>query len=273
MDGRQVDTESKIAELESVLAHGDAQALYDASCRAALALEFRGVDEMIGLAPVALEQVERMRNLIVAALERAAQLGHLQAGVDLANRLYFSRQSERATEAFAFALRASSIPRALYLLGLFCYAGFGCEKDVTESLRYHHLAAQAGEPDAMFELYVFYIKGVGVAVDKAAAVSWCQRAAEAGSSRAMANLGGFYATGDGVEQDSALAVSWYDRAASAGSGRAAATLGVMYALGDGVTQSDDAARKYFRIAQGLRFDWRTLAEQCGLDCEAYEGAP
>lgn len=273
MDGRQVDTESKIAELESVLAHGDAHALYDASCRAALALEFRGVDEMIGLAPVALEQIERMRNLTVAALERAAQLGHLQAGVDLANRIYFSRKSERATEAFECAKRAESIPRAMYLVGLFAYAGFGCEKDVMESLRYHRMAAEAGEPDAMFELYVFYVKGVGVSVDKAAAVSWCQRAAEAGSSRAMANLGGFYATGDGVEQDSALAVSWYDRAASAGSGRAAATLGVMYALGDGVLQSDDAARKYFRIAEGLRFDWRALAEQCGLDCDTYEGAP
>ncbi len=174
MDGRQVDTESKIAELESVLAHGDAHALYDASGRAALALEFRGVDEMIGLAPVALEQIERMRNLTVAALERAAQLGHLQAGVDLANRIYFSRMSERATEAFEWAKRAESIPRALYLLGLFTYAGFGCEKDVTESLRYHRMAAEAGEADAMFELYVFYVKGVGVSVDKAAAVSWCR---------------------------------------------------------------------------------------------------
>lgn len=272
MDGRHVDTESKLAELESVLAGGDAQALYDASCRAAVALEFRGADAPYGLTPVAIEQVERLRSLTVSALSRAAQLGHLQAGVDLANRLYFSRESERSAEAFALAKRAPQSPRALYLLGLFHYAGFGCDKDPVKSLTHHRLAAEAGEPDAMFELYVFYIKGVGVAVDQAAAVSWCQRAAAAGSSRAMANLGGFYATGDGVEKDAALAASWYDRAARAGSGRAAATLGVMYALGDSVEQSDETARQYFRIADGLRFDWRTLAAQCGLDCEAYEGA-
>lgn len=265
MDGRSVDTDSKIAQLRAVLAGHDADALYDASCRAAVALDFRGTDAMIGLAKVALEKVEELRDLTVRALERAAQLGHLQAGVDLANRIYFSRQAERATDAFSFVERAPSLPRALYLLGLFHYAGFGCGKDASQSLHYHRMAAEAGEPDAMFELYVFYVKGVGVEADKTTAVSWCQRAAEAGSSRAMANLGGFYATGDGVELDSARAVSWYDRAAQAGSGRAAATLGVMYALGDGAPQSDADARKYFQIAEGLGFDWQGLAAQCGLD--------
>jgi len=270
MDERSVDTDHKIAELKAALLGSDPAALYDASRRAALALEFRGADEMIGLRPVSLQQIEQLGALTVQALEKAAQLGHPQAGVDLANRIYFSRQTDRADEAFTLAERCQSKPRALYLLGLFYYAGFGCQKDASKSLHYHQLAADAGEADAMFELYVFYVKGVAVVADKATAVDYCKRGAAAGSARAMANLGGFYATGDGVVKDSALAVTWYDRAAEAGSGRAAATLGVMYAIGDGVAPSEDSARKYFQIADGLRFDWRALAEQCGVDPDSYD---
>jgi TPR repeat protein len=188
-----------------------------------------------------------------------------RAGIELANQIYFSRQSERAEEAFALVENAQTEARALYLLGLFYYAGFGCEKEVSKSIHYHQQAAAAGEADAMFELYVFYIKGVGVPADPAQAVKWCQLAAASGSSRAMANLGGFYATGDGVPQDLAQAVFWYDRAAHSGSGRAAATLGVMFAIGDGTAQSDEEALRYFQIAERLRFDWRAFAAECGLE--------
>lgn len=188
-----------------------------------------------------------------------------RAGIELANEIYFSRQSERAEEAFALVESAQTEARALYLLGLFYYAGFGCQKEVSKSIHYHQLAAAAGEADAMFELYVFYIKGVGVPADPAQAVKWCQRAAESGSARAMANLGGFYATGDGVPQDLAQAVFWYDRAAHSGSGRAAATLGVMFAIGEGAPQSDEEALRYFQIAERLRFDWRAFAAECGLE--------
>lgn len=270
MDGRSEDTEAKIAELQALLPGSDAAALYEASHRAALAVEFRGVDEVLGLLRNRSSQIEQLGELTLQALTRAAQLGHLQAGVDLANRIYFSRQTERASEAFALADRAQSIPRALYLLGLFYFAGFGCEKDASKSIHYHQLAAEAGEADAMFELYVFYTKGVGTSVDKAVAFSWCERAAEAGNHRAMANLGGFYATGDGVTQDPEKAVVFYDRAAQAGNGLAAATLGMMYAIGDGAPHSDESARRYFRMAESLRYDWRALADQCGLRTDPYE---
>ncbi|MBL8632618.1 MAG: sel1 repeat family protein [Myxococcales bacterium] len=270
MDGRSVDTEAKIAELQALLPGSDAAALYEASRRGALAIEFRGVDEVLGLLKNRSSQLAQLGELTLQALTRAAELGHLQAGVDLASRSYFSQQTERASEAFALAERATSIPRALYLLGLFYFAGFGCEKDAAKSLHYHQLAAEAGDADALFELYIFHTKGVATAVDKALALSFCERAAEAGSHRAMANLGGFYATGDGVAQDSSKAVFWYDRAVQAGSGRAAATLGLMYAIGDGAPHSDESARRYFRIAESLHYDWRALADQCGLPTDPYE---
>jgi len=265
-----MDTQQKIEELERLLASGDAGALYDAAIRARIAGDFRDSDAMIGLPPPDAELVARMKQLSHDAIDRAAELGSIDAGVDAAHRIYFSRQADRAATALAYAERAPDDPRALYLLGLFHGAAFGVPKDEARSLDHHQRAARAGSADAMFELYIYYAKGIGTAVDTATAVGWCRQAAEAGSSRAMANLGGFYATGNGVEQDGAQAIAWYTKAAEAGSGRAAATLGVMYALGDSVDVDAEQAKLFFSLAGELGFPWWDMAGQCGLDPEDYE---
>lgn len=265
-----LDTQDKIAALEAALAGDDTQALYEEALRARIAAEFRATDAMIGLPPPDEALVERMRALADQALERAAERGHLDAGVEVANRIYFSRNADRADAAFAYASRARENPRAHYLLGLFAYTGFGAPKDEVKSLDHHLKAAEAGESDAMFELYVFYAKGIGTAVDLPCAVAWCHRAAEAGSTRAMYNLGGFYATGNGVEQDGPKAIYWYGKAAEAGHGRAAATLGVMYATGDSVAADHAKAKELFALAGALHFPWEDFADQCGLDPADYE---
>ena len=269
MDLGDLDTQQKIDALRGVLVGEDGDALFEAARRALIAAEFRAVDGMIGLPPADEELTEQMRELAHAALDKAAAVGHIDAGVDVANRIYFSRDSDRAGQALAYATRASDDPRALYLLGLFHYVGFGCPKDEVKSLDYHRQAAARGEADAMFELYVFLSKGIGTDRDDAQALDWCRRAADAGSARAMANLGGFYATGSGVAKDPAQALAWYEKAAEAGSGRAAATLGVMFALGDSVEADDDKARQYFALAGDLGYPWDDLAAQCGLDPDAY----
>ncbi len=270
MDLGDIDTQQKIDELERLLAGDDAAALFDAGIRARIAGEFRDCDGMIGLPLPDPELVAKMKQLSNDALDRAAELGNIEAGVDAANRIYFARRADRAATALAYLERAPDDPRALYLLGL-CYgAAFGVPKDEAKSLDQHERAARAGSADAMFELYVYYAKGIGTAVDNARAVDWCRQAAEAGSSRAMANLGGFYATGNGVEQDGAQAIAWYTKAADAGSGRAAATLGVMYALGDSVEADDEKAKQFFRQAGALGFPWWDMADQCGLDPDDYE---
>lgn len=265
-----LDTQNKIAALEAALASDDAEPLYDEALRARIAADFRATDAMIGLPSPNAELVDRMRALAEEALERAAALGHLQAGVEVANRIYFSRAAERAETAIAYAARANELARAQYLLGLFAYTGFGTPKDEVKSLDHHRRAAEAGESDAMFELYVFYAKGIGTAVDVPHAVKWCHLGAEAGSTRAMYNLGGFYATGNGVAQDGKKAVHWYGKAADAGHGRAAATLGVMYATADSVEEDHDKAREYFAVAGALGFPWEDFADQCGLDPADFE---
>lgn len=270
MDTMDLDTQNKIAALEAALASDDAQALYDEAMRARIAAEFRATDAMIGLPPPNEELVARMRELAEQALESAADRGHLEAGVEVANRIYFSRDADRAATAFAYAARAPESPRAQYLLGLFAYTGFGTAKDEVKSLDHHLRAAEAGESDAMFELYVFYAKGIGTTVDLPRAVAWCHRGAEAGSPRAMYNLGGFYATGNGVDQDGPKAVHWYGKAADAGHGRAAATLGVMYATADSVDEDHDKAREYFAVGGALGFPWEDFADQCGLDPADFE---
>lgn len=269
MDFPDLDTQQKIDELEGLLPGTDADGLYAAAIRARLAGEFRDSDGMIGLPQADPERVARMKQLASLSLDRAAKLGHVAAGVDTANRIYFSRQTDRAAEALSYVQRAGDDARALYLLGLFHYVGFGVDKDEVKSLDYHRRAAAEGEADAMFELYVFFSKGIGTEVDGPTAIAWCRKAAEAGSARAMTNMGGFYATGNGVEQDGVHAIGWYKKAAEAGSGRAAATLGIMYATGDSVEESAEQAREYFQQADDLGFPWEDLAEQCGLDPGEY----
>lgn len=259
-----MDAANKTAELDSLIGGSDAEALWDAVMRARIALEFRDTDAMIGLTPVDGDTVDELGERVDRAVDRAVELGFPPALVDRADTIYFSRDTARAAEAFACATAASGQPRAMYLLGLFHYAGFGCEEDRHRSRSLHEAAAEAGEADAMFELYVFHSTGVGGPVDKETAVGWCRRAAEAGNARAMANLGGFYATGSGVPVDHDAALAWYAKAAEHGNGRAAAVLGVMTALGQGAEPDAEAAVRWFELADDLGFDWRPLAAASGL---------
>lgn len=247
-----------IRELDALLLAGavDGDTLYEAVVRAEDVLEHAPLDEAAWL---------RLRALTDEALARAVEQGQPFAAVSVAARIYFGRHDDRAPEAFALALHAEDLARAQYLLGLFCYAGFGCPVDLPASLVHHRNAAEAGDPDALFELYVFHSQGIGVPRNDALALAWCRRAAEAGSARAMANLGGFHATGHGVPKDEVEAIGWYYRAAEAGHGKAAATIGVMCALGQGTEPSEEEARRWLQIARDIGFEPWSFVAQCGLD--------
>jgi TPR repeat protein len=265
MPGRTVDAREKIERLQALIETDDRDAMFEAATAAEIALDARGADAMIGLAPVDPELIARLSELADTALGRAAGLGHPEAAAEVAWRIYCAHQEDRAAEAFELVQHAADLPNGQYLLGLFLYAGFGCDKDDAASLEYHRAAAQAGFGDAMFEMYVYTSRGIAGPVDDAAALAWCRKAAEAGSPRAMANLGGFYATGHGVPRDEALAMEWYQRAAELGHGRAAATLGVMYAAGQGIEPDEELARRWFVAAIDLGYDPTALIVQCGLD--------
>ncbi|MFO0564146.1 MAG: tetratricopeptide repeat protein [Polyangiaceae bacterium] len=267
MESREADLESKISKLEKLLSDGgEAHELFDAAEATALALEFRGTDAMIGLDPVAPELLDRARAAVQKARAKAAKEGVPEACVQAAEAIWLGRDSKRAKEAVALAKRAGNEPRALHLLGLFAFHGFGQKKNLGESLAYQRQAAEGGHADAMFEVYAMMAQGLGCTADPKAALEWCERSARAGNARAMSNLGGFYATGNqGLPLDPEESVRWYDRAARAGHGRAAATLGIMHALGSGAPRSVAEATRYFALSEEIGFDFRPLAESAGVD--------
>ncbi|MBK9753992.1 MAG: sel1 repeat family protein [Nannocystis sp.] len=306
MPGRTLDATAKRDELRALLTTAtDPAALLDAARKAALALEFRATDAMIGLDPVADDLLAELRQTIDTALAAAAEQGSHDAACELAVLRMRAREHlaalallepvARAHHPRAAALAAQIVWRqglahrqadaiawleaaratdpeghATYMLGLYAFNGTGRAVDFTTAGRLHEEAAARGNADAMFELYILSDQGLGRPADPGAAVAWCQRAAEAGNLRAMGNLGGFYATGRGLPRDPVQALAWYERAAKAGHGKSAATLGVMYATGDCVDTDPERARSWFAAADAIGHDWRDLADAVGLDPDDWE---
>lgn len=149
-------------------------------------------------------------------LRRAADLGHVQAQVELAY-LYFNGDADTPkdlTGALRWFRTAASggAPAAQCVLGDFHQNGWGGLKpDHAEALRWYRHGAQTAAPcasNAQFALYRAYATGQGVRQDTTAAVAWLQQAAEAGNPRAQRALGRAYDRGEGVARDPALARVW-----------------------------------------------------------------
>lgn len=265
MPGRTQDATAKRDLLRALLtARADPAALLDAARNAALALEFRATDAMIGLDPVADDLLAELRQTIATAIAAAALAAQIVWRHGLAHR-------QADAIAWLEAARADDPGgHASHMLGLYAFNGTGRAVDFSTAGRLHEEAAARGNADAMFELYILSDQGLGRPADPGAAVAWCQRAAEAGNLRAMGNLGGFYATGRGLPRDPVQALAWYERAANAGHGKSAATLGVMYATGDCVDSDPHRARSWFAAADAIGHDWRDLADAVGLDLDDWE---
>jgi TPR repeat protein len=263
------------------------------------------MDPQIGLPPVNRDLLLELHELVLRAVERAAELGSGEAALWLGDIRYDAedmdgamalfegqaeaghplgaakaaeliRRLERA-DRYADALRwlDAALPRdpngmVHYTRGLYAFNGLGCPADRSAAFRLHEDAAARGNADAMFELYAMLAQGVGCAANPTRAVEWCVKAAEGGNIRAMANLGGMYATGNGLPQDSAQSVEWYTRAAEKGHGRAAASLGCMYALGQEIEGDEGKARYYFARSEALGYDWRPMATTMGLEAGDWE---
>ncbi len=298
---RTQDIVDKSAALREAIKRGDAKAAFAAAEVAALVLQFRDSDEMIGLRPVDEKHVSELRKLQLRALELAAKKGVAEAHAALARAALDEDDVAGAIEHYADAARSGAPElvveaaelirradhRALakeaygwlekiggsdggnveYVRALYAFHGFGRGKDHQAAVKLHEEAAKKGNTEAMFELYAMYSQGLGAKVDSKQALGWCEKAAEAGNTRAMSNLGGFYATGNGVKKDTATSVLWYDRAAHAGHGKAAATLGFMYFMGTELPINREKAGEYFELADDAGFDWRPMADQLGLEID------
>jgi|GEM_PF-2901584 len=298
---RDQDLLEKSAALRDAIKKGNAREAFAAAELAAVVLDFRDSDAMIGLPPANEKRIDELRTLRLRALELSAKKGMPEAHARLARAALDDDDLAGAIEHYANAA-ASGVPELVveaaelirradhrpmaktahgwlekagesddgaveYARALYAFHGFGRKKDHKAALALHEAAGKKGHGEAMFELYAMCSQGLGTKPDAKRALDWCVEAAEAGNARAMSNLGGFYATGNGVEQDTATSVTWYDRAAQAGHGKAAATLGFMYIMGTELAADPKKARAYFELADDAGFDWRPMAEQLGLEID------
>ena len=123
--------------------------------------------------------------LAVGYFEQAAEQGHVQAMVNLANGLRLAAPAADAADPAALSRAAQTYERA----------------------------ALQGDPLAMYMLARAHWHAEGLPHDPVLTVDWYTRAADAGDAGAQFCLGHMYANGEGVAQDYALAARWYLAAA------------------------------------------------------------
>jgi TPR repeat protein len=174
------------------------------------------------------------------------------------------QQRETLVIARELAAGGEDQARAVHLLGLLTFAGFGADPDPVAACAIQKRAAELGSSDALFELFLYHETGAGTAKDSAGAFEYLTRAADAGHDRAMYNLAAFFATGRGVPKDFVEAARWYRKSSEAGNVRATANLAGMYARGEGVPKDLEQAKLFFDEAEYMGMDVTDARARAGV---------
>lgn len=160
-------------------------------------------------------------------LEKAAELGHMEAQFRLAMQFYEGHtvvcdiKIEKNYEKAVYWLEKGAAQGdnfAQYYLGL-CYEnGTGVGQNYEKAVSLYHRAADCEYPqaEAIFELAHCYETGHGVKLNIPRAIELYRRAAEEGDIRAALKLGDCYERGFGVEKSKERAIEWYNIAAEQG---------------------------------------------------------
>lgn len=138
--------------------------------------------------------------------------------------------------------------RAQLSLALSYRDGKGVEKNLTEALRWGHLAADRGDAAAQDFVGHLFFSGNGVPRSPEIAFGYFKAAATK-SAQAGYNLGQCHFGAQGTEQNTAKALEAWKKAAEMGSGRAASSAAMIYLAGDGVPADP---------AEGLRLAKRAV---------------
>ena len=146
-----------------------------------------------------------------------------------------------------------SIPQIQLSIGRMYLTGRGVKKNMTESRKWYHKAANGGNVEAQCALAQMYEHGNGVSKDESEAAKWYLKAAEQGHAGAESQMGKMYWNGEGVEQNSLEALKWYRKAAEHGYAPAQCMLGAIYDTGQLVTKDEAEAVRWYRKSAGQGF--------------------
>lgn len=139
--------------------------------------------------------------------------------------------------------------QAMFRLGECFRKGWGTERDLSASIGWYTLAAQAGNAQGAYALALLCLNGEeGFAQDKETGLNWLRQAAEQGYGEALCLTGKLYETGDGVPQDEKKAYEYYCAAQSAQCGEGAFRAARFQEEGVGTEKNAEEAVKGYRSA-------------------------
>ena len=163
--------------------------------------------------------VEKHKELWRHWLERAAELGHVEAQAHLASMLRSEGDYDTARKMFEKAAAAGS-SRAEYGLGLIYWQGCGVPRNVSTAVEFLRSAASKGDPDAQANYGLFLAREMN---EPKEAMKWYERAMAQGNSGTMFqtgllfhNIGMLHYNGEGVPKNVSTARHWFTKAAAKG---------------------------------------------------------
>ena len=152
-------------------------------------------------------------------VERAAELGHVEAQAHLASMLRSEGDYDTARKLFEKAAAAGS-SRAEYGLGLIYWQGCGVPRNVSTAVEFLRSAASKGDPDAQANYGLFLAREMN---EPKEAMKWYERAMAQGNSGTMFqtgllfhNIGMLHYNGEGVPKNVSTARHWFTKAAAKG---------------------------------------------------------
>ncbi len=150
---------------------------------------------------------------------RAAELTNHAAmkslGYMLMNGLGVNKDTDEARRWFLRAANEAGNRRAMYNLGVLCFAKDLDTNSKVEAYQWFKQSADLGDALAAFQLASFYRHGWGVVQTNLETYQyWRYRAATWGSTTAQYLMGSAYRTGDGVPKNTSFSIAWYQKSAS-----------------------------------------------------------
>ncbi|MBR6467672.1 MAG: sel1 repeat family protein, partial [Desulfovibrio sp.] len=179
-------------------------------------------------------------------LEQAAEQGHAQAQIALAELMLSGKQLERDAARGAFWLGKAAQSSDEEVLAMACsfymQGREGLPADEGKACACLRRAADLGSPKALYQLALMLAEGRGTAKDPVKAVRCARKAAGRGIVLAQHFLGDCYWKGEGVAASVKAAFFWYEKAAKAGVSASRRKLALMLAEGQGCRKNEARAR-------------------------------
>lgn len=175
------------------------------------------------------EEIQKLKQLPIAELEKAANAGNPNAQV-LLGYAYFTgdrleRDYQKALAYYQDAAKNGEHMAMSNICNMYLY-GYGVEKDYMIAFQWCTEPARAGNANAMVMIAEIFSATDGLLADMSAsfrneaAFKFYEMAATRGHKGGQYMLGWFYENGLGVEKNTALAATWYDKSAEQGYERA-----------------------------------------------------